>query len=120
MSRQNCTLVMRQIKNKAENTDKNYARTLSDMYNPSLQRLYHVNLKTVIFKSMTYLRKSILMDGWKNKPKYRSADKVNCGLCPCIPAWNLRSMGHLMNWFDLLCFDIFFSMSYNFKISVSG
>ena len=37
-----------------------------------------------------------------------------------IPAWNLRSLGHLMNWFNLLCFDIFFSMSYNIKISVSG
>ena len=24
-----------------------------------------------------------------------------------IPAWNLRSLGHLMDWFDLWCFDIF-------------
>ena len=26
------------------------------------------------------------------------------------PAGNLGSLGHLMDWFDLLCFDIFFNV----------
>ena len=29
-----------------------------------------------------------------------------------IPAWNLRSLRYLMDWFDLLCFDNFFSMCF--------